>query len=146
MRHTQKTQVLEAQSWSLPLANLHPHHPHTSNITLQSLSLSFSHTHTVNPSQHHDQHNINNNHKISLTGKSERGQLCATPGRRKCLKSRVSHFLLQNCIHTIHTQVTSHRNHSLSLSLTHSHCQSIATQPPTHTSKQQSHNITHRKE
>ena len=55
--------------------------------------------------------------KESLTPKSESGEPCATPGRRKCFKSRVRHSLLQPCIHTIHTQLTSDRNSFLSLTI-----------------------------
>ena len=111
VRHTRQTQVLEVQRQSLPSSTLHQHHPHTTNITPQSL---FTHSliHNSNPSQHHYQHKHNNNHITPLTLKSEKGKMCATPRRRKCFKSRVSHSFSQICIHTIHTILTSHHNHS----------------------------------
>ena len=40
--HTRQTQVLEVRYQSLPLANLHPKHPHTNHIRPQSLSPSYS--------------------------------------------------------------------------------------------------------
>ena len=117
MLHTRQTQVLEDQSQSLPSSTLHPHHPHTTIITPQSLSVTLSLTMSI----HHNpttRTRLNNNITISLTLKTKRGHLCATPRRRKCLKPRVGHSLWQICIHTIHTQVTSHYNHSPSLSHT----------------------------
>ena len=176
MPHTRQTQVLAIQSQSLSPPTLHPHHPHKTHITPQSLTLSLSLTHSISPSQHsqntyqqqsqyhsrervrevscapqpadvsacnpksvtpslnpastpHTQYShrtaitlslslslsltisihrhtttnthINNNHTISLTQKSERGQLCPTPGRRKCFKSRVSHSVCSMQIYSL---------------------------------------------
>ena len=80
---------------------------------------------------------------LSLTEKGGRGQLSATPGRRKCLKSRVSHLLLQICIHTIHTQLTSHHNSSCLTLNINSLPHYRHTYQQTHSIPPQSHNITY---
>ena len=136
MPHTRQKQVLEVQSQSLPSSKLHPHHPHTTHVTPQSLTHSHSLTHSLTIPIHRNattNTHINNNHTITLTTKSERGKLRPTPGRCKCLQSRVSNFLLQPCINTTQTQLTSHHNLSLALSLTYSQYQSIGTPLLTHT-------------
>ena len=129
MPHTRQTQGLEVQSLSIPAATLHPQHPHASHIRPKSLSLSLLLTMSAIATflTHH-----NNTHTLSLTFKSKGDQVCATPGRRKCLKSRVCQSLLQRCIQNINTHLTSDHNHththtlSLSLSLSHTQGQSIA--------------------
>ena len=147
MHHTQQTQVLEVRYQSLLSSTLHPNHPHTTDITPQSLPLA----HNVNSSQHTTNTRINN-HTTSHTFKSERGQLHATPGRRQDTKSRVSHSLLQICIHTVHTHPITPQPLSLFLSISlsfprslfRSQCQStptLATHPST-TTITQYHSLT----
>ena len=144
MHHTRQTQVLEVHSQSLSGTNLHPHHPHTTHITPQSLSLSLTHSLTLSINRHTTTNtHINNNVTISLTPKCERGQVCATPGRRKCLKSRVSHALPQPCI-----TPSTHNSHHTTITPPHSLTHTVDPSPHhfQHAHQQQYHNITHPKE
>ena len=92
-----------------------PHPADTSALSPESVTPSFksaslrgsqesharnthSHQKTISTQQSPEQEQIQ-----SLTSKSERGQLGTTPCRSQGTKTRVSHSLLQHCIHNIQT-------------------------------------------